>query len=179
MAQAGLSPALQGFRRNIRRPACAENCSVLPEIWGIEMRLFCAVVLCLTMLCSCGAQPEEPVREDTEQSAVFDVYDLPLFDGLPKEHSDVDPAFWAAESQNGGEVYLLGSIHVADETAYRLPQPIMDAYLESDALAVEVDTVSYAADETAQRSDEERTTYPDGDTLRNHIDPLMYALLQE
>ena len=26
-------------------------------------------------------------------------------------------------------MYLLGSIHVADETAYRMPQQIMDAYL--------------------------------------------------
>lgn len=137
------------------------------------MRLLCVAALCLTMLCACGAQ------ETLEQPADFNIYDLPLFDTLPKEYSDVDPAFWVAESQNGGRVYLLGSIHVADETAYRLPQRIMDAYLESDALAVEVDMVSYADDETAQKSDEERTTYPDGDTLRSHIDPLMYEQLQE
>ena len=147
----------------------------------ITVSLLCAVVLSLAMLCACGVQPhsEESGQETAEQPAVSNVYDLPLFDDLPEEYSDVDPAFWVAESQNGGKVYLLGSIHVADETAYRLPQPIMDAYLESDALAVEVDTVSYAADETAQKSDEERTTYPDGDTLRNHIDPLMYEQLQE
>ena len=140
------------------------------------------IVFCLTMLCACGVQPqqpEEPAQETVEQPAVSDIYELPLFDELPKEYSTIDPAFWVAESQNGGRVYLLGSIHVADETAYRLPQPIMDAYLESDALAVEVDTVSYADDEMAQKSDEERTTYPDGDTLRNHIDPLMYEQLQE
>lgn len=147
------------------------------------MRLLCVVVLCLTMLCSCGVQPpqqsEELVQETVEQPVVFNIYDLPLFDDLPEDHSTADPAFWVAESQNGGEVYLLGSIHVADESAYRLPKHIMDAYLESDALAVEMDIVSYAADEIAQKSDEERTTYPDGDTLRNHIDPLMYAHLQE
>ena len=124
-------------------------------------------------------QSEEPLQETAEQSAVFDIYDLPLFDDLPKEYSTIDPAFWVAESQNGGRVYLLGSIHVADETAYRLPKPIMDAYLESDALAVEVDMISYADDEMARRSDEERTTYSDGDMLRNHIDPLMYEQIQE
>ena len=103
----------------------------------------------------------------------------PLFDSLPKEYSAVDPAFWVAESQNGGKVYLIGSIHAADETAYRLPERIMDAYLESSALAVEMDIISYASDETAQKADEERTTYADGDSLRNHIDPLVYAQLLE
>lgn len=147
------------------------------------MRLLCAVILCLTMLCSCGVQPmwqsEEPVQETVEQPADFNIYDLPLFDDLPKECSTVDPAFWVAESQNGGKVYLFGSIHAADESAYRLPKRIMDAYLESDALAVEVDMISYADDEMARRSDEERTTYSDGDMLRNHIDPLMYEQIQE
>lgn len=145
------------------------------------MMLLCAIVLCLTMLCSCGVQPqsEEPVQETVEQSAVLNVYDLPLFDELPKDYSAADPAFWVAESQNGGKVYLLGSIHVADETAYRLPKRMMDAYLESTALAVEVDTISYADDEIAQKSDVERTTYTDGDTLRSHIDPLMYEQIQE
>lgn len=148
----------------------------MKHLHRIEKRLFCIAALCLTMLCACGVQQpsEEPAQETAEQPAVSDVYELPLFDDLPTEHSTVDPAFWVAESQNGGKVYLLGAIHVADETAYRLPQSIMDAYLESDALAVEMDTVSYADDEMAQKSDKERTTYPDGDTLRNHIDPLMY-----
>ena len=123
------------------------------------MRVLCAIGLCVIMLCSCGAQ-----QEAAEQSSVSDIYDLPLFDNLPKDYKDINPYFWVAESQNGGKVYLLGSIHVADETAYRLPKRIMDAYLESNALAVEMDTVSYTADEIAQKSDEERTTYTDGDT---------------
>ena len=144
-------------------------------------RVLCASILCLTMLCSCGTQPSqtvgEPTQETLESPAVFDPYDLPLFDDLPKTYSAIDPAFWVAESQNGGKVYLLGSIHSADKTAYRLPQHIMDAYLESDALAVEMDILSYAADTSAQRSDVERTTYSDGDTLQNHIDPALYLQL--
>lgn len=145
----------------------------------IEMRALCAVALCLTMLCACGVQPGDSRQETVEQPAVSNIYDLPLFDNLPKDYSNVDPAFWVAESQNGGKVYLLGSIHAADETAYRLPKHIMDAYLESDALAVEFDMISYESDEIAQKADKERTTYPDGDTLRNHIDPLIYAQLEE
>lgn len=137
----------------------------------ITGRLF-AVAVCLAMLCACG---ETPVKEE-EQAA--DIYDLPLFSDLPDGYSTATPAFWVAESENGGKVFLLGSIHVADETAYRLPQQLMDAYLESDALAVEMDVIAYAADEEAQASDKERTTYADGDTLQNHIDPLMYDELR-
>lgn len=150
--------------------------------------VFIAAV-CLAMLCACGVQPTqqaaepvqeavEPVQEAEQSPAEPDVYDLPLFDSLPKEDSAIDPAFWVAESPNGGKVYLFGSIHVADETAYRLPKRIMDAYLESSALAVEVDTVAYTADEDARKSDEARTTYPDGDTLRDHIDLFLYEELE-
>lgn len=75
------------------------------------LRILCVVAL-LAMLCSCGTKPQEPGQE-----TVSDVYDLPLFDGLPEDHASVDPSFWVAESQNGGKVYLLGSIHVADKKA--------------------------------------------------------------
>lgn len=159
-----------------RRSGCgAANALCLPA------GALCACVWCLTMLCACGTQPSRTVgdaaQEASEPPAVFDPYDLPLFDELPENHSAIDPSFWAAESQNGGKVYLLGSIHTADKTAYRLPQHIMDAYLNSDALAVEVDILAYAADPSAQRADAEQTTYPDGDTLQNHIAPALYLQL--
>lgn len=157
-----------------------------------KIRNLCIAAVCLAMLCACGVQPPqqatepvpevaEPIPEAVEpvqEAAEPDIYDLPLFDSLPEEDSAIDPAFWVAESPNGGKVYLFGSIHVADETAYRLPKRIMDAYLESSALAVEVDTVAYTADEKTRKSDEARTTYPDGDTLRDHIDPFLYEELE-
>lgn len=167
---------LQGIEKSICRNKVDKRCK---RQRTIEMRALCVVALCLTMLSACGVQPKESRQEAVEQPVVSNIYDLPLFDNLPKDYSNVDPAFWVAESQNGGKVYLLGSIHAADETAYRLPKHIMDAYLESDALAVEMDIVSYSTDETAKKADKERTTYPDGDTLRNHIDPLIYAQLEE
>ena len=58
------------------------------------------------------------------------IYDLSMFDDLPSDYSDIDPAFWVAEN-NGGKVYFLGSIHCADESSYRLPEHIINAYLES------------------------------------------------
>lgn len=173
---------LHRISKSIRRNIYADN-RICKRQRTIEMRVLCVVILCLTMLCSCRVQPpqqsEGPWQEDVELHATSNIYDLPLFDNLPKDYSTADPAFWVAESQNGGKVYLLGSIHAADETAYRLPKRIMDAYLESNALAVEMDIVFYNTDEIAQKSDLERTTYTDGDTLRNHIDPLMYEQLRE
>ena len=40
------------------------------------------------------------------------------------------------------KIYLFGSIHVADERAYPLPEIVMNAYNSSDSLAVEFDLIS-------------------------------------
>ena len=44
---------------------------------------------------------------------------------------------WEAEGENG-KAYLLGSIHLAKPELYPLPQPIEDAFSESDSLVVEI-----------------------------------------
>src|SRR4051794_3330992 len=46
--------------------------------------------------------------------------------------------FWHVTSEKG-EIWLLGSIHVADESFYPLPKEIEQAYKKSNALAVEAD----------------------------------------
>ena len=135
--------------------------------------VLCAL-LCLLLVSCGGAEQAEP-----SPSAAFDPYSLPMFEALPEDYAAIHPAFWVAESPNGGKAYLFGSIHVADETAYRLPQAIMDAYLESDALAVEIDLLAYEADAAAQEANRGLTTYPDGDSLAAHIDPLIYEQLVE
>src|SRR3954470_24205337 len=47
--------------------------------------------------------------------------------------------FWKVTSDKGGEVYLLGSVHVGTDDMYPLPKEIEDAFKKSDALAVEAD----------------------------------------
>ena len=137
--------------------------------------VLCAL-LCL-LLVSCGTKNGGAEQAEPSTSAAFDPYTLPVFEALPEDYAAIHPAFWVAESPNGEKAYLFGSIHLADETAYRLPQAIMDAYLESDALAVEIDVLAYEADAAAQEANRGLTTYPEGDSLAAHIDPLIYEQL--
>ncbi len=108
-----------------------------------------------------------------------DIYDLEIFDGLPDEPSDIDPLFWVAEGEDGGKVYLLGSIHCAEPETYRLPDLLMDAYLESDALAVECDILAYEKDFMAQLSASQNMMYTDGSKISDHIDPELYDAMVE
>jgi len=47
---------------------------------------------------------------------------------------------WQVTAPKGGRIYIMGSIHLAHEGLYPLRDPIMRAFAESSALAVEIDT---------------------------------------
>ena len=84
---------------------------------------------------------------------------------------------WKVE-QNGNTVYLLGSIHVANEAMYPLRDEIENAFAEADHLAVEVD-ITKTADPKIQEYVEKIVTYQDGSKLPDHISKETYELLGE
>lgn len=84
---------------------------------------------------------------------------------------------WKVE-QNGNTVYLLGSIHVANEAMYPLRAEIEDAFAQADHLAVEVD-ITKGGDPEIQQFVEKIATYQDGTTLPDHISKETYELLGE
>ncbi|MDQ6422551.1 TraB/GumN family protein [Paenibacillus sp. LHD-117] len=69
--------------------------------------------------------------------------------------------------KDGNVVYMLGSIHVANEAMYPLREEITEAYEQSDFLTVEVNVESDTVDVTKLLED--LGTYKDGTTLRNHL----------
>lgn len=84
---------------------------------------------------------------------------------------------WKTE-HGGNTVYLLGSIHIANEAMYPLSQAIDDGFKQADYLVVEAD-VTKATTPEAQQKVMELSTYSDGTTLKDHIDPELYADLNE
>jgi uncharacterized protein len=50
-----------------------------------------------------------------------------------------DPAAWRIEGKNGGEVALLGSMHVLRASDYPLPALVDDLYARADVLVMEID----------------------------------------
>ncbi|CAM3817567.1 TraB/GumN family protein [Marinicrinis lubricantis] len=84
---------------------------------------------------------------------------------------------WEVES-NGNTVYLVGSMHIADDSFYPLREEFEEAFAESDYLGVEID-LSKAADEEQQNLILELGMYQDGTTLKDHISAETYAKLGE
>ncbi|WP_339323282.1 TraB/GumN family protein [Paenibacillus sp. FSL W8-0194] len=82
---------------------------------------------------------------------------------------------WEVEN-NGNTVYLVGSIHIADDSFYPLRPEFEEAFAEADYLGVEID-LSKAADEAQQKMVMDMGMYQDGTTLKNHISGETYAKL--
>ncbi|WP_315794393.1 TraB/GumN family protein [Paenibacillus sp. BIC5C1] len=82
---------------------------------------------------------------------------------------------WEVES-NGNTVYLVGSMHIADESFYPLRKEFEEAFAEADYLGVEID-ISKAADEAQQKIVLDLGSYQDGSTLKDHISSETYTQL--
>ncbi|MGG3509466.1 TraB/GumN family protein [Paenibacillus lautus] len=82
---------------------------------------------------------------------------------------------WEVES-NGNTVYLVGSMHIADDSFYPLRPEFEEAFAEADYLGVEID-ISKAADEKQQKLIMDLGMYQDGTTLKDHVSSETYAKL--
>lgn len=82
---------------------------------------------------------------------------------------------WEVES-NGNTVYLVGSMHIADESFYPLRKEFEEAFAEADYLGVEID-ISKAADEAQQKLILDLGSYQDGTTLKDHVSSETYTKL--
>ncbi|GGG13345.1 hypothetical protein GCM10010912_67240 [Paenibacillus albidus] len=79
---------------------------------------------------------------------------------------------WKAENK-GNTVYLLGSIHVANDKMYPLRPEIESAFAASDSLSVELDLTK--VDQTAmQKFLTEKGIYTDGTKLKDHVSAETY-----
>ncbi|MBQ3085207.1 MAG: TraB/GumN family protein [Clostridia bacterium] len=101
----------------------------------------------------------------------------------PKEVVHEGPALYCATSENGGTVYLIGSVHVGSEDMYPLPDYITNAFEASDALAVEFDVRDEMENQAVMTKLLPKMLYADGTTIKDHISQELYedakAILQE
>ena len=76
---------------------------------------------------------------------------------------------WKASS-NGNTIHLFGSVHFGSNEMYPLPDIVNQAFDQSDALVVELNTNQVNKQEMALIMSQSGT-YPEGDTIQNHISP--------
>lgn len=74
-------------------------------------------------------------------------------------------------------VHLLGSIHLASADLYPLRAALTDAYVDADALVVEVD-IDTIDPQRLQRWINAHGMYPPGESLRDHLQPATWRRLQ-
>lgn len=93
---------------------------------------------------------------------------------IVKEDNEITPLFYKISDKNNTKIYLLGSIHAADDTIYPLNDTIMNSFNDSDYLAVEVDTLSLQNNFDLSLKLAEKMMYNDSTTIKNHIGDELY-----
>lgn len=91
-----------------------------------------------------------------------------------KENNEATPLFYKISDKTNTTIYLLGSIHAADDTIYPLNDTIMNSFNNSDYLAVEVDTLSLQNNFDLSLKLAEKMMYNDSTTIKNHIGDELY-----
>ena len=97
---------------------------------------------------------------------------LPCLGAAAESH----PLLYEARDNQGHVIYLLGTIHVGGEDMFPLSDAVWRAYDEAEALAVEVDVVTYQSNLLAAIRTVAELMYPFSDSAKNHLSPETYAL---
>ncbi len=99
---------------------------------------------------------------------------IAIFAGCAQPKSEITPILYKVTDGEGNYIWLFGSIHIGKEDFYPLPDYVLNAYNQSDALAVELDAVALQQDMKAQIELMETMLYTDGTTIKDHISPELY-----
>lgn len=120
-------------------------------------------------------------QADTSSTAVLNDSDSLAESFLPVHLRDpeIRPLLWRVQHQDRPEpVYLFGALHFGDDSFFPLPDTVLDAYRESDLLAVELD-VSKVGPDRMRATLERMGRYPSGVQLSERIGPALWEQLSQ
>lgn len=99
-------------------------------------------------------------------------------DKKDKEKEQITPLMYKVTKEGSDNVmYLFGSMHMVNFDEFDMPKYVMDAYNESDYLAVEVDVNKYMEDQEKIQELAMDMMYIDGTTIKDHVDSEFYNKL--
>lgn len=104
-----------------------------------------------------------------------------LFVGCEKKQEEVEPIpnntpllLEVTKENTENKLYLFGSIHASDESMYPLPDYVMNAYKNSQLIAVEFDLIEYTKDLSSQMAFLSKFVLPNGEKISDYIDQEVY-----
>lgn len=100
------------------------------------------------------------------------MYSLPEISDVPDDNNTITPTVWEVTDTGGHTVYMMGSIHVADEDAMYLPDYFEAAFANCDYLGVECDNTK--VDTAAGVDILSDYLYTDGTKITDHVDKTAY-----
>lgn len=156
----------------------------------MKMKKWIALLLTLCMIfvmTACTEPNEDSVQSDTAEQTQTETTvpetSIPETTETTTIESAVSPLLYKVTDAQGNAAWLFGSIHVGEEYFYPLPDYVISAYENADALAVEFDIVAFEKDITAATKIARMMIYTDGTTIRDHIPEELYtdaiAILKE
>ena len=122
------------------------------------------------------AHDKEEKRKMNRQkwTALFLAVGLMLYAGAAQGESR--PLIYQVTDDAGHMLYLLGTIHVGEESMYPLGDAVERAYQAAEALAVEVDLVAVQEDFQALMAYSVALMYGPAGSAEKHLSPETYAL---
>ena len=140
--------------------------------------LLCAVLVLSLWGCKQESEPEETTEEATEavteEVTEEETEEETTEEVTEPEETPSSPILYKVTDSDGRFIYLLGSIHVATEDMYPLPDYVLDAYDACDALAVECDIVSAEKDMSLAMEMAKSMILTDGTKISDHISAEAY-----
>lgn len=96
------------------------------------------------------------------------------------ESRSAEPALWRVSDGDGNIMYVMGSIHIGEESMYPFDDRVLNAFNECDYLAVEYDVIASekASENMTQQESLEylsRFMYKNGDTIKDHLSEATYS----
>lgn len=99
-------------------------------------------------------------------------------DNIKEEQTGSTPIIYKVTKEGSNNtIYLFGSIHIADKSAYPLSDAVINAYNDSDYLAVEFDLVEFQKNQEAQFAMLQEMIYTDGTKINDHLSQETYNKL--
>ena len=120
------------------------------------LSFFIALTICLSLVSCNNAAKEEKIPSKQD------------------EKSTSTPLLYKVTDDDGNVTWLFGSIHIGRDDYYPLPDYVLDAYEDSDILAVEADIIEFEDDTEAQMDSLMLMVYRDGTKIDDHIPKKLY-----